>query len=535
MELPLPFEVRESGGGLHVLANLKEAYENGTEHFRRAEELRTGLMTLMGGDPAPNHSAALLRVVGSHNSKYGEPFEVSVTRAGEPVDIVDVEAFLDLYAEPLFELKEGYLPTSNVVSLDVPFVPIDTDAVLGDMPATGEGVNAVQYRLLRALIVRDGMTPQEAVDAVVGATMTMAAAHQPDWTFDVEFKCVTARMKWVLGRLEKEHWAAVDAGRRVADEPPDWLPLDWRAPWTAGCKAGGTPHVHRNGHGYCIRTAGAAKTQAPPDSEEASAAASDTAEQPRERHYRFRLVDFEDMIPDEVSHYLVDELLPEKGIGMVWGKPKCLKSFCVLDICFHIARGWPYHDRAVKQGGVVYCAFEGGYGHKKRVAALRAHYNLAGEPKGATDLKIVPSSAPNLVNDHTQLVRELTAAGRRAAARRCAGYAEQEHLRQRKQRRGHGSVHSRRGIDPKRLRLSGDHRSPLRLGRKPPARALVAARRRRRANPHRAERTKRHADRHRRVDARWPGGRAGASARRGDRRRLRQEEPQRPHVASPCR
>jgi hypothetical protein len=101
MELPLPFEVRESGGGLHVLANLKEAYENGTEHFRRAEELRTGLMTLMGGDPAPNHSAALLRVVGSHNSKYGEPFEVSVTRAGEPVDIVDVEAFLDLYAEPL--------------------------------------------------------------------------------------------------------------------------------------------------------------------------------------------------------------------------------------------------------------------------------------------------------------------------------------------------------------------------------------------------------------------------------------------------
>jgi hypothetical protein len=114
------------------------------------------------------------------------------------------------------------------------------------------------------------------------------------------------------------------------------------------------------------------------------------------------------MIPDEVSHYLVDELLPEKGIGMVWGKPKCLKSFCVLDICFHIARGWPYHDRAVKQGGVVYCAFEGGYGYKKRVAALRAHYHLEGEPKGATDLKIVPSSAPNLVKDHTQLVRELT-------------------------------------------------------------------------------------------------------------------------------
>jgi hypothetical protein len=38
--LPLPFEIRETGGGLHVLANLKEAYDNGTEHYRRAEELR---------------------------------------------------------------------------------------------------------------------------------------------------------------------------------------------------------------------------------------------------------------------------------------------------------------------------------------------------------------------------------------------------------------------------------------------------------------------------------------------------------------
>jgi hypothetical protein len=225
MELPLPFEVRESGGGLHVLANLKEAYESGTEHFRRAEGLRTQLMTLLCGDPAPNHSAALLRVVGTHNSKYDEPVEVSVIRAGELVDIVDVEAFLDLYSQPLFELEDGYLPASNVVSLDVPFVPIDTDAVLGDMPTTGEGINAVQYRLLRALIVREGLTPQEAVDAVVSATMTMAVAHQPDWTFDTEFKCVTARMKWVLGRLEKEHWprsrpvAAPLMGRQTGCRP----------------------------------------------------------------------------------------------------------------------------------------------------------------------------------------------------------------------------------------------------------------------------------------------------------------------------
>jgi hypothetical protein len=113
------------------------------------------------------------------------------------------------------------------------------------------------------------------------------------------------------------------------------------------------------------------------------------------------------MVPDDVSNYLIDELLPEKGLVMVWGKPKCLKSFWVLDATFHIARGWPYHDRAVRQGGVVYCAFEGGYGYKKRVSALRIRYGLGAEEKGTTPLMIVPASAPNLVRDHTQLVRDV--------------------------------------------------------------------------------------------------------------------------------
>ena len=73
LALPLPLEIRRTGGGFHVMAYLKEAYENGTEHYRRAEQLRSDLTGRLCGDPAPNHSAALLRVVGTHNSKYGEP------------------------------------------------------------------------------------------------------------------------------------------------------------------------------------------------------------------------------------------------------------------------------------------------------------------------------------------------------------------------------------------------------------------------------------------------------------------------------
>ena len=38
LELSLPLEIRKTGGRLHVLAVLKEAYENGTEHYQRAED-----------------------------------------------------------------------------------------------------------------------------------------------------------------------------------------------------------------------------------------------------------------------------------------------------------------------------------------------------------------------------------------------------------------------------------------------------------------------------------------------------------------
>ena len=42
IDLPLPFEIRFSGGGFHVLARLKEPVEADTDEFERANQLRTG-------------------------------------------------------------------------------------------------------------------------------------------------------------------------------------------------------------------------------------------------------------------------------------------------------------------------------------------------------------------------------------------------------------------------------------------------------------------------------------------------------------
>ena len=57
---------------------------------------------------------------------------------------------------------------------------------------------------------------------------------------------------------------------------------------------------------------------------------------------------------------IVQGLFPRDGLTVLWGAPKCGKSFLALDIGLHVANGWEYRGRKVQQGPVVLCAFEGG-------------------------------------------------------------------------------------------------------------------------------------------------------------------------------
>src|SRR5215831_17011062 len=112
--------------------------------------------------------------------------------------------------------------------------------------------------------------------------------------------------------------------------------------------------------------------------------------------YRFKLVAFSAMRPGLEQLYLVDELIPVAGLVDIWGKAKCFKSFWTLDLMFHVAMGKEYRDRSVQQGTVVYCAFEGAHGYKKRIEAIRRHYEL--EDGQHVPLYIMPGQA-NLIAD----------------------------------------------------------------------------------------------------------------------------------------
>jgi hypothetical protein len=116
---------------------------------------------------------------------------------------------------------------------------------------------------------------------------------------------------------------------------------------------------------------------------------------------RFRLVPFGQLRPGNDLGCLIDEMIPLRGIVLIWGKRKCLKSFWSYDVGFHVARGMEYRGRDTLQGPVVHCAFEGAHGYNKRAEALRRYHNIADDEEIA--LYLVPGRA-NMIKEYPLLI-----------------------------------------------------------------------------------------------------------------------------------
>ena len=99
---------------------------------------------------------------------------------------------------------------------------------------------------------------------------------------------------------------------------------------------------------------------------------------------------------------LVKGLIPRNGLTVIWGPPKSGKSFFTFDLMMHPALGWDYRGRRVEQGPVVYCAFEGQGGIKRRVEAFRQQC-LSEEPERGVPFYLQPASL-DLVKDCAELV-----------------------------------------------------------------------------------------------------------------------------------
>jgi hypothetical protein len=101
------------------------------------------------------------------------------------------------------------------------------------------------------------------------------------------------------------------------------------------------------------------------------AAAAKAYDERKRSKLRFEQTPFGQFKLDEHAPYLVKGLLPRSGLAVVWGPPKCGKSFWAFDLLMHVGLGWEYRGHRVISGPIVYCALEGAEGFRKRIEAFR--------------------------------------------------------------------------------------------------------------------------------------------------------------------
>ena len=129
------------------------------------------------------------------------------------------------------------------------------------------------------------------------------------------------------------------------------------------------------------------------------------AEQPKRP--RFALIPFGEIRPEDGAHYLVKGLLPRVGLAVVWGPPKCGKSFWTFDLLMHVALGWEYRGHRVTPGPLVYCALEGAHGFKDRVEAFR-QTKLSEADSGSPPFYLMPASL-SLASDRNVFISDIRA------------------------------------------------------------------------------------------------------------------------------
>ncbi|HEU0156799.1 MAG TPA: AAA family ATPase [Stellaceae bacterium] len=92
---------------------------------------------------------------------------------------------------------------------------------------------------------------------------------------------------------------------------------------------------------------------------------------------RFTFTRFRDIELGTAPAYTVHGIIPRLGVVIVWGKPKCGKTFWAFDLEMHVALGWPYRGREVEQGEVLHIACEGVAGLAARKEAWRIFHAAA--------------------------------------------------------------------------------------------------------------------------------------------------------------
>lgn len=122
---------------------------------------------------------------------------------------------------------------------------------------------------------------------------------------------------------------------------------------------------------------------------------------------RFKLTPFDEIKTQPTGRYLVKGLFPSESMIVVWGPPKCGKSFWTFDVAMHIASAQDdYRGMKVRPGAVVYIAAEGASGFLGRAQAWRdKHLN---EETTGVPFYLLPMRM-DLDKEHAKLIADIGA------------------------------------------------------------------------------------------------------------------------------
>lgn len=122
---------------------------------------------------------------------------------------------------------------------------------------------------------------------------------------------------------------------------------------------------------------------------------------------RFQFLPADQFMQSRPARWIIKGLLPQAGLGVIYGESGSGKSFLVLDMMLAITRGTPWRQRRVAQGAVAYVVAEGAGGFRGRLQAYQRHVAESFGPF------FVLGDAPNIVERKTieDLVASLLAIG----------------------------------------------------------------------------------------------------------------------------
>jgi hypothetical protein len=93
---------------------------------------------------------------------------------------------------------------------------------------------------------------------------------------------------------------------------------------------------------------------------------------PKRSRFKWTAVGEIDFTADDNAGWLIEGLLPDQGVAVLYGRWKSYKSFVAIDLAWHVALGKMWAGRRIRRrGAVIYIACEGQSGMRKRIMAYK--------------------------------------------------------------------------------------------------------------------------------------------------------------------